>query len=152
MSLFAQILRFDFFNLLSLVPVTEGDGSKRAGPLDWWDSGVAQNSLSVRLAPWQEGHVLWFSFPPPIGRAVTLCWVSRRRTAEPVATARLCQQESGLPGKSQGWGRAEVKPGCQVCQTGCRSAGTWPGMDAAPVRVSAAWYQARQLGSELPWA
>lgn len=71
--------------------------------------------------PWQEGHIQWFSFPPPLlqqnkGRAVTLCCVSRRCRAGPVATATLCQQGGGLPGKSQGWGRDQTRS--QVSQTG----------------------------------
>lgn len=118
MSLFAQILSFDFFNLFSLVPGTERDGSNRAGPLDWWDSGVAQNSLSISVVPRQEGHILRFSFPPPLSR-------QHRQGSDlvlpagPVAIARLCQQGRGLPGKSQGSGmRAEVKPGCQVSPAG----------------------------------
>lgn len=154
MSLFAQILSFDFFNLFALVPGTERDGSKRACPLDWWDSGVAQNSeyQSSTLA----GGSLPVVFLPSslvaakqAGQWPCAAWAGGTELGQwpqpgSASRAEICQashrDEAGLRSSQD------------ARSISSRSAGTWPGMDTAPARVSAAWSQARQLGSQLAWA
>lgn len=87
---------------------------------------------------------------------VTLCCLSSRHRAGPVAIARLCQQGSGLPGKSQGWGRAEVKPGCQVnqtgfqiCRDGARNACSSSKGPSSPVPGQTTWVRA-DLSTDRP--
>lgn len=96
----------------------------------------------------------WFSFPPPLlqqnrqGSDLVLCeqevqsWASGHSHALP-AGRWLARQVTGMrQGSNQESGQSDWVPDLQNVQI-------LPGMGAAPASVSAAWSQARWLGSEL---